>query len=108
MSPRRSSCTWKKSTTLSNTWPPPPWSPRSKYSAPREPSSVRPADPQGRPRHRVTGFRLRSHQGSHAVYRHPDGRAVVIPQHGTVKRGTLASILRQAGIKSGEFRELLG
>jgi predicted RNA binding protein YcfA (HicA-like mRNA interferase family) len=47
-------------------------------------------------------------KGSHAVYRHPDGRAVVVPQHGTIKRGTLGSILRQAGITSTEFLELLG
>ena len=40
--------------------------------------------------------------------RHPGRQAVVIPQHGTAKRGTLASILRQAGIKPGEFRDLLG
>ncbi len=46
-------------------------------------------------------------KGTHAVYRHPDGRTVVIPEHSTIKRGTLASILRQAGIKPGEFRELL-
>ncbi|MDQ3987707.1 MAG: hypothetical protein M3291_00630 [Actinomycetota bacterium] len=26
------------------------------------------------------------------MYRHPDGRILVVPQHGTVKRGTLASI----------------
>jgi len=54
------------------------------------------------------GFTYVRTKGSHAVYRHADGRAVVIPQHGTIKRGTLASILRQAGIKPGEFRELLG
>jgi predicted RNA binding protein YcfA (HicA-like mRNA interferase family) len=47
-------------------------------------------------------------KGSHAIYRHPDGRAVVIPQHGTIKRGTLGSILRQAGITPTEFLELLG
>ncbi|MBV9140319.1 MAG: type II toxin-antitoxin system HicA family toxin [Pseudonocardiales bacterium] len=52
-------------------------------------------------------FRYVRTTGSHAVYRHPDRRAVVIPHHATVKRGTLASILRQAGIKPGEFRELL-
>jgi predicted RNA binding protein YcfA (HicA-like mRNA interferase family) len=46
-------------------------------------------------------------KGSHAVYRHPDGRAVVIPQHATIKRGTLGSILRQAGITPSEFLELL-
>jgi predicted RNA binding protein YcfA (HicA-like mRNA interferase family) len=47
-------------------------------------------------------------KGSHAVYRHPDGRAVVIPQHGTIKQGTLGSILRQAGITSTKFLKLLG
>ncbi|MBV8995356.1 MAG: type II toxin-antitoxin system HicA family toxin [Pseudonocardiales bacterium] len=47
-------------------------------------------------------------KGSHAVYRHPDGRAVVIPQHSTIKRGTLGSILRQVGITPTEFLELLG
>ncbi|WP_218105636.1 type II toxin-antitoxin system HicA family toxin [Micromonospora inyonensis] len=35
-------------------------------------------------------------KGSHAVYRNPAGNVVVVPQHGTIKRGTLASILRQA------------
>ncbi|MGH3870586.1 MAG: type II toxin-antitoxin system HicA family toxin [Pseudonocardiaceae bacterium] len=54
------------------------------------------------------GFAYVRTKGSHAVYRHPDGRAVVIPQHSTIKRGTLASLLRQAGIKPDEFRELLG
>ena len=29
-------------------------------------------------------------KGSHAIYRHDDGRTVVIPQHGTIKRGTWA------------------
>jgi predicted RNA binding protein YcfA (HicA-like mRNA interferase family) len=45
--------------------------------------------------------------GSHAVYRHPDGRVVVVPQHGTVKRGTLASIIRQAGLTPAEFLALV-
>jgi predicted RNA binding protein YcfA (HicA-like mRNA interferase family) len=35
------------------------------------------------------GFVYVRTKGSHAVFRHPDGRAVVVPQHGTVKRGTL-------------------
>jgi predicted RNA binding protein YcfA (HicA-like mRNA interferase family) len=46
-------------------------------------------------------------KGSHAVYRHPDDRAVVIPQHSTIKRGTLGSIPRQADITPTEFLELL-
>jgi predicted RNA binding protein YcfA (HicA-like mRNA interferase family) len=31
----------------------------------------------------------------------------VVPEHGTVKRGTLASILRQAGLTPNEFLDLL-
>jgi hypothetical protein len=31
----------------------------------------------------------------------------VIPLHGVVKRGTLASILRQAGLTPADFLELL-
>lgn len=46
-------------------------------------------------------------KGSHAIYRHPDGRIAVIPQHGTIKRGTLSSIIRQAGLTSAEFLALL-
>lgn len=46
-------------------------------------------------------------KGSHAVYRDQEGRVAVIPQHGVVKRGTLASILRQAGLTPAEFLELL-
>jgi predicted RNA binding protein YcfA (HicA-like mRNA interferase family) len=46
-------------------------------------------------------------KGSHAVYRHADGRTVIVPMHGTVKRGTLASIVRQAGLTTAEFLALL-
>jgi hypothetical protein len=46
-------------------------------------------------------------KGSHALYRNQDGRVVVVPQHAVVKRGTLASILRQAGLTSAEFLKLL-
>ena len=53
------------------------------------------------------GFSYVRTRGSHAVYRNRDGRAVVVPQHGVVKRGTLASILRQAGLTPGEFLKLL-
>lgn len=53
------------------------------------------------------GFGYVRTKGGHAVYRHPDDRAVVIPQHGTVKRGTLESLLRLAGITPAEFLGLL-
>jgi predicted RNA binding protein YcfA (HicA-like mRNA interferase family) len=41
------------------------------------------------------------------VYGHTDGRVAVVPQHGTVERGTLASIIRRAGLTSAEFLDLL-
>jgi predicted RNA binding protein YcfA (HicA-like mRNA interferase family) len=50
------------------------------------------------------GFVHRRTSGSHAVFRHVDGRVAVVPMHGTVKRGTLASILREANITADEFR----
>ena len=53
------------------------------------------------------GFTYVRTKGSHAVYRGQDGRVPVIPQHGVVKRGTLASILRQAGLTPAEFLKLL-
>ncbi|MET8872011.1 type II toxin-antitoxin system HicA family toxin [Nocardia sp. NPDC004604] len=53
------------------------------------------------------GFEHVRTAGSHAVYRHEDGRTAVVPLHGTVKRGTLASILRQAGMTATEFLNLL-
>lgn len=53
------------------------------------------------------GFSCLRTKGSHAVYRNQDGRVVVVPRHGVVKRGTLASILRQAGLTPGEFLKLL-
>jgi predicted RNA binding protein YcfA (HicA-like mRNA interferase family) len=53
------------------------------------------------------GFSYVRTKGSHAVYRDGNGRTVLIPQHGVVKRGTLASILRQAGLTPDEFLKLL-
>jgi len=53
------------------------------------------------------GFSHVRTKGSHVVYRDQQGRVAVIPQHGVVKRGTLASILRQAGLTPAEFLKLL-
>jgi predicted RNA binding protein YcfA (HicA-like mRNA interferase family) len=53
------------------------------------------------------GFSQVRTKGSHTVYRNREGRVAVIPQHGVVKRGTLASILRQAGLTPAEFLKLL-
>jgi predicted RNA binding protein YcfA (HicA-like mRNA interferase family) len=53
------------------------------------------------------GFSHVRTKGSHAVYCNRQGRVAVIPQHGVVKRGTPASILRQAGLTPAEFLKLL-
>ena len=55
----------------------------------------------------AAGFAHVRTKGSHAVFKHPNGRVVVVPQHNTIKRGTLASILRQAGLTVPEFQQFL-
>ena len=56
------------------------------------------------------GWYLDHQTGSHAILRHPQKRGTVtvpIPAGTTVKLGTLANVLRQAGLTRYEFRELL-
>ncbi len=55
------------------------------------------------------GFFLDHTRGSHRYYRHPDRPGlVVVPYHGRdLKRGTLHSILKQAGLSPAEFLALL-
>lgn len=55
------------------------------------------------------GFVHVSTKGSHAKVAHSDGRVAVVPMHGgrDIPRGTLGSILRQAGLTVAEFREFL-
>lgn len=57
----------------------------------------------------AAGFVQVSVQGSHVKVAHPDGRIAVVPMHGgrDVPRGTVGSVLRQAGISVAEFRALL-
>lgn len=71
-----------------------------------------PALPQVSGRHVVRalesiGFEHVSTKGSHAKLRHPDGRVVIVPLHRSLARGTLGSILRQAGLSTAEFADLL-
>lgn len=56
---------------------------------------------------KLAGFEHVRTKGSHAVWRNPGGRTVILPMHGTVKRGTLASVVRQAGLTATEFLALL-
>ena len=52
------------------------------------------------------GFAGVSQRGSHRKLRHPDGRVVIVPMHRELASGTLASILRQAGLSPAELEEL--
>jgi len=53
------------------------------------------------------GFERVSQHGSHVKVRRA-GRTVIVPNHREVRRGTLASILRQAGMTVDEFQAFLG
>lgn len=52
------------------------------------------------------GFCYKSQKGSHAKYCR-GGRCVIIPMHEEVRKGTLKSILSQAGLSLDEFEKLL-
>lgn len=52
------------------------------------------------------GFVFKSQKGSHAKYTY-QGKTVVVPMHGEIRKGTLKSILSQSGISLEELKELL-
>lgn len=57
---------------------------------------------------RRAGFEQVDQSGSHVKLRHPvTRRTVIVPLHRELKRGTLAGILRQAGMTAEEFRATL-
>jgi len=50
------------------------------------------------------GFNLERSKGSHHLFRHPDGRRVIVPVHSKdLKKGTLLNILKQAGLSKDEL-----
>jgi predicted RNA binding protein YcfA (HicA-like mRNA interferase family) len=54
------------------------------------------------------GFVIRRQTGSHIVMKRLDPKAqVVVPNHDALDKGTLKSILRQAGLTVDEFIALL-
>jgi predicted RNA binding protein YcfA (HicA-like mRNA interferase family) len=55
---------------------------------------------------RVGFVRVRQ-KGSHVQLHNPDGRLVTVPMHDELARGTLRSVLRQAGITVEELVALL-
>jgi predicted RNA binding protein YcfA (HicA-like mRNA interferase family) len=57
---------------------------------------------------RKLGFEKARQKGSHARWKHPDGRATTIPMHGNAEIGSwlLQEILKQLGITEEEFNQL--
>ena len=55
------------------------------------------------------GFQRIRQSGSHATYRHPDGRWTIVAAHPTktIPAGTLRKIIRDAGLTTEEFNDLL-
>ncbi len=57
----------------------------------------------------TVGFERVRQSGSHATFRHPDGRWTIVSIHPgkTIPRGTLRKIIRDAGLTVEEFIEML-
>jgi len=70
---------------------------------------LRPAKPQTVQRVlEKLGFQLLRQSGSHAVFRHPDGRWTTVPLHPgkDVAKGTLRKIIKDAGISVDNFEAM--
>lgn len=52
------------------------------------------------------GFGQAGQRGSHVKLRGAGGRVVIVPQHDELARGTLRSIIRQAGLSVEDFLAL--
>ena len=54
------------------------------------------------------GFRFLRQSGSHAVYRHPNGRWTTVPIHAgkDVAKGTLRNIIKDTGLTVEEFQAM--
>ncbi|MBI3589404.1 MAG: type II toxin-antitoxin system HicA family toxin [Candidatus Liptonbacteria bacterium] len=55
------------------------------------------------------GFYAVRQKGSHIFFKHPDGRATLVPSHGgeDISRGLLREILNEIKISPNEFLKLL-
>ena len=53
------------------------------------------------------GYYIRGQTGSHIHLRHPERQALTIPNHKEIARGTLRTIIKQAGLTVEEFNGLL-
>ena len=57
----------------------------------------------------LLGFHKSRQSGSHAFFKHPDGRVTTVPIHGgkDVDRGLMKGILEEIGLTEEEFRKYL-
>jgi predicted RNA binding protein YcfA (HicA-like mRNA interferase family) len=53
------------------------------------------------------GFRRVGQRGSHVKLKGLAGNVVIVPMHDELARGTLHSVLKQAGLSTDEFLNLL-
>ena len=53
------------------------------------------------------GYVVDHQTGSHIIMRHPNLRRLTIPDHRELAKGTLRSLIREAGISRDEFLGLL-
>ncbi|HBL17360.1 MAG: hypothetical protein A2X36_11070 [Elusimicrobia bacterium GWA2_69_24] len=55
------------------------------------------------------GFQKTRQKGSHAFYRHPDGRTTTIPHHPgrDLSRPLIREILKEADLQPDQFHQLL-
>ena len=53
------------------------------------------------------GYELDHQTSSHIILRHADRRRPTVPDHREVAKGTLRTLIREAGITKDQFMELL-
>lgn len=53
------------------------------------------------------GYYVRDQEGSHIHLRHPDKLPLTVPNHREIARGTLRTIIKNAGLSIEEFGRLL-
>ena len=53
------------------------------------------------------GYQVDRQTGSHIILRHPQMRRLTVPDHRELAKGTLRSLIREAGITKEQFAGLL-
>ena len=53
------------------------------------------------------GYQIDHQTGSHIILRHPNRRRLTVPDHRELAKGTLRSLIREAGLTKEQFVQLL-